>query len=421
MLFVLLAGCERADDPQKTAVIKTSITFLHYFNDSMSGGLDDMARTFNSQNSQYDLKPIALDHESFKTSIRHNLEAGNPPDLYSYWAGARTDSILEYLEPVDDVWERNRLDERFSPAVIKAASEYKGKKYFIPLTQHSIGFFYNKKVFDAHALKPPTNWKEFLLVCERLKSKGVTPIALGAREKWPAQFWFDLLLLRTAPYEFRQKLMRGEASYQDPRVTAVFERWQQLVQKGYFNPRPNDLSWDSGANELVYSGKAAMTLMGTWMIGYFSDAKHKWIAGKDFDFFPFPVIDPALPPVSMGPIDGLVVPRKAANKDAAKQAMVFLTTAEPQEALCKGAGALAPSRLVPVSFYSDIQKRVMQEISDSTHFAFNYDLATPPEIAELGLNAFTEFLEFPTEYRTIQQKLATDAARKFKILKTDAQ
>jgi multiple sugar transport system substrate-binding protein/raffinose/stachyose/melibiose transport system substrate-binding protein len=415
-VFVIMSACER-DTATRDSSVRTSITFLHYFTDSLSGGLNDMAKAFNSRNNRFDLKPISLDHESFKTSISRNLESGNPPDIYSYWAGARTASIIEFLEPIDDIWERNKLNQRFSPAIIKAACEYNGKKYLIPLTQHYIGFFYNKKVFDSQGLKPPRTWSEFLEVCERLKAKGITPIALGAKEKWPAQFWFDLILLRTAPYEFRQKLMNGEAGYQEPQVTAVFERWAQLVQKGYFNPRPNDMSWDSGANELVYSGKAGMTLMGTWMIGYFTDARHGWVAGRDFDFFPFPVITPSIPAVSLGPIDGIIVPRKAVNKDGAKEALAFLTDAAPQQAMSKGSGALAPSIAVPQSFYSDIQQRVLKEISQSSHFAFNYDLSTPPAIADLGLNAFTELIEFPAEHRNIQRKLSVDVARQFSKLK----
>ena len=61
--------------------------------------------------------------------------------------------------------------------------------------------------------------------------------------------------------------------------------------------------------------------------------------------------------------------------------------------------------------------RVLQEIAHSSHFAFNYDLSTPPEIAEIGLNAFTEFLEFPADRQTIQQKLAADAVSQFRKLK----
>lgn len=62
----------------------------------------------------------------------------------------------------------------------------------------------------------------------------VTPIALGAKEKWPAQFWFDYLLLHTAGYEYRQQLMEGKISYTDVSVRKVFDLWAGLIDKGYF-------------------------------------------------------------------------------------------------------------------------------------------------------------------------------------------
>jgi ABC-type glycerol-3-phosphate transport system substrate-binding protein len=413
-----VSGCDRAPDKAAQSPSKAAVTFLHYFTDSLSGGLDEMARTFNSQNSRYELKAVSLNHEAFKTSIQHTLKSGNPPDLYSYWGGARTASILDDLEPLDDIWQQARLDAHFAPSLVRAASAYKGKKYFLPLTQHYVSFFYNKKVFDAHGLQPPKTWDELLLVCQTLKANGVIPIALGAKEKWPAQFWFDLLLLRTAPYEFRQKLMAGQASYDAPEVKAAFARWATLLDKAYFNtsPSPNDLAWDSGANEMVYSGAAAMTLMGTWNIGYFTNESHKWIAGKDFDLFPFPSINSELPRVALGPIDGLVMPKKAINREGAKEVMVFLAGTQAQQAISKGSGALAPNIQVPRTFYSDIQLRVLDDIGKSPHFAFNYDLATPPAVAELGLDAFSEFLAFPKASPQILNKLSRDAAMRFQAL-----
>jgi multiple sugar transport system substrate-binding protein/raffinose/stachyose/melibiose transport system substrate-binding protein len=393
--------------------LKESVIFLHYFSGSLSGGLDDMARTFNDRSTNYELKPVSLDHEAFKSSIRDTLVTGNPPDLYSYWAGARTASIIDYLEPIDHVWQRGGLDKNFPPSLIAAASEYQGKKYFLPLTQHYVGFFYNKSVFLAHGLTPPATWKEFLAVCEKLKSAGVTPIALGAKEKWPAQFWFDLILLRTASFEFRRQLMSGEIGYDDRRVSVAFQYWAKLLDKGYFNVSPHELSWDSGANELVYQGKAAMTLMGTWNIGYFTNDAHRWKPGRDFDFFPFPLIDETLPKVSVGPIDGLVIPKNAPNFAGAAEAMVFLAGVDAQQAISGGSGALAPNQRVPADFYSDIQRRIRLEIDRSPYFAFNYDLATPPAVADLGLNAFSEFLAFPSEYPDIQKQLAADAKRTF--------
>lgn len=411
----LLPACNRSPDKPAAAAPKTAVTFLHYFTGSLSGGVNEMAQAFNAQSQTSELKAVSLDHEAFKSSIQDTLKSGNPPDLYSYWAGARTAAIVDHLEPIDDIWQKAGLDTRFSPSTIKAASEYKGKKYFIPITQHYVAFFYNKKVFDAYKLSAPKTWEEFLAVCASLKSQGVTPIALGAREKWPAQFWFDMLLLRSAPYAYREKLMSGDARFDDPAVSAVFARWKTLIDKGYFNakPHPNDLAWDAGANEMVFRGEAAMTLMGTWNIGIFTNEAHKWESGKDFDFFPFPQINPEIPSVAMGPIDGLILPKRAANQSGAREAMVYFSEVAPQLAFSRGSGALSPNVQISGDAYSDIQRRVREEIVKSETFAFALDLAAIPPVAEVGLNALSEFLAFPAAYQQILKQLADDAATHF--------
>jgi multiple sugar transport system substrate-binding protein/raffinose/stachyose/melibiose transport system substrate-binding protein len=51
---------------------------------------------------------------------------------------------------------------------------------------------------------------------------------LGSRERWPAQFWFDYLLLRTAGPKYRAELMAGEKSYTDPEVVRVMEMWKGI-------------------------------------------------------------------------------------------------------------------------------------------------------------------------------------------------
>ena len=419
---LILVACNRVPDKTTGHTPKTAITFLHYFTDSLSGGVDEVSQAFNSQNPRFELKSISLDHEAFKTSIQDTLKSGNPPDLYSYWAGARTASIVDYLEPVDDIWQQANLEARFPPSVVKAASEYAGKKYFIPLTQHYVLFFYNKRVFDTFHLKPPGTWDEFLAVCATLKSGGVTPIALGARDKWPAQFWFDFLLLRSVPYEHRQNLMNGTTRLDDPHVDQTFARWKLLIDKGYFNskPHPNDLAWDTGANEMVFKGEAAMTLMGTWSIGYFTNETHKWEAEKDFDFFSFPTIDPEIPAVAMGPIDGLIMPKRATNRAGAREVMVYFSGTEAQLAFSRGSGALAPNVQVSDGAYSGIQRRIRDETANKP-FAFAFDLATPPSVAEAGLNAFSDFLAFPAAYPQIVRKLADDASRRFEVEKHRSQ
>ena len=88
--------------------------------------------------------------------------------------------------------------------------------------------------------------------------------------------------------------------------------------------------------------------------------------------------------------------------------MAYLAGVEAQQAISRGSGALAPNIQVPRAFYNDIQRRVVADIEASPHFAFNFDLAAIFAVAELGLNAFSEFLAFPKAQNKILSQLARD-------------
>jgi len=407
LLLLLIAGCTNKNEtPVKSeTLVRKKITLQHYFTGNFQGGFNELMDSFNKKNPDHELSITAIDHESFKTSILNELQSANPSDIYSYWAGARVESVLDKLAPIDEIWQSSSLDLKFSPAVVNSAVTYNGKKYLLPITQHFVGFFYNKKLFANARIEEPQTWEELLKVCRQLKNQKITPIALGAKNKWPAQFWFDYLLLRTAPFEYRARLTNGLAHYTDPEVIRAFQLWSELFTEGFFNKNANETDWDTGAAEAVYKGDAAMTLMGTWLISYFTDEKHLWQESRDFGFFAFPVIDKNIPLAALGPIDGLIIPLKSQNKAGAMQALAHLAQLESQKTMSSGSGAFAPSQNIPREFYSKLQQKIQLDIVKCANWAFNYDLATPPSIAELGLKSFAEFIEFPQYSVKIMQQL----------------
>ena len=404
LVVMLGAACQRTEDAQTTAV--KDVSFFHYwsFSGTFVGTLDAIAADINRQNPDYVFKHTPLDHESFKISIRSDLRLGNTADIYTYWAGARTQSIIDQLAPLDDVLPSDEMNKLFGTSVVRSACSYNGQIYLLPVSQHFVGFYYNKKVFADNGLLPPTNWEEFLAVGKKLKAQKIIPVALGSKAKWPAQFWFDYLLLRTAPIDYRNKLLAGDASLSDPEVKRVFSLWHDLIKVGFFNPHPNEIEFDSGAAKMVRNGEAAMTLMGTWLSGYFQGMKPAWSEDSDYGFFPFPTIDPAIPRVALGPIDGLIVPKSARNIEGAKSVLKYFTNSDVQEIVSRGTGAFAPNLAVESSAYSPLKNAIRSEIAESSVWAFNYDLATPPEKAEIGLSLFAEFLEFPDQYPMLLEK-----------------
>jgi multiple sugar transport system substrate-binding protein len=382
-----------------------TIVLLHYWSGAMSGGIDDMVASFNKEHPRYNLRAFGFEHESFKVGIRAMLDGGNPPDIFSYWAGARVQSLVagNKIASLDAVWKDARLDEIFTDSMKKACT-YNGHKYSLPLTQHFVAFFYNRKIFGSLGISPPATWDEFVNACAKIKAAGIAPLALGARERWPAQFWFDYLLLRTAGPEYRQKLMTGEASYTDPEVVKAFSLWQSLLAKDYFFPVPKAYDWSEAAKQ-VYHGQAAMTLMGTWIIGLFN-GQLGWPEEEGFDFFAFPTLDPSIPDVALGPIDVLVL-AEAGNVRGAEHLLPYFAAADLQEKMSAGSGALAPSQKVPPEFYSPLKQRILRVVRAAPTWAFNYDLATPPAVAEVGLNAFLSFVNNPQALQSILQDTQT--------------
>ena len=403
---MMLAGtaCQRTGPDANDGPRNVSLFHYFSFSGSFIGTMEKLAAEFNRRQPGSILTATPLDHESFKTSIRDDLRLGNTADVYSYWAGERTQSIIDKLAPIDDALPEEKMKQLFGASIVKSACTYNGRIYFVPLTQHYVGFFYNKKIFAEHGLSPPKDWQAFLKAGDTLKARGVVPIALGSKSRWPAQFWFDYLLLRTAPIEFRQRLLSGRASFSDPEVIRVFALWGDIIQRGFFNKNPNEMEFDSGAAMMVRRGEAAMTLMGTWLIGYYNSPEIGWGEETDYGFFAFPTIDPQLPPVALGPIDGLVVPRQAKNIQGGKAVLKFFADRNAQEEISRGTGAIAPGLAVPDAVYSPLQKSIRAEISRASAWAFNFDLAAPPERAEAGLELFAQFLEFPRQYKVLLER-----------------
>ena len=387
-------------------------TVSHYFGGFGGEFIDGIVDAFIAENPGLTHAASPVDHEQFKTSILVQLAGNNPPDTFSYWAGALVQAIVdkERLQPIDDIWETNDLGSQFPQAVIDNALTYNGSVYAVPLTLHWVGMFYNTALFEQVGAMVPTNWDELVAVAESFKEAGIPAFALGSINRWPGQFWFDMILLRTAGNDYRNQLMSGEASYTDPEVVRAYELWKELVDAGYFYPDANAYDWDEAAN-FVANGEAAMTLMGTWIGGLY--AGNEMVAGEDFDYFSFPTIDEDTPRASLGPIDTFVVSADAANPDAAKAFLVHLADPAIQLEFALGAGNLAPSLLADTNSYNDVVARIAGEIAADPAFAFNYDLATKPEVAQIGLDSFQEFMANPDDYEAMLGRVQEAAAAEF--------
>jgi multiple sugar transport system substrate-binding protein len=345
------------------------------------------------------------DVESYKTSIR-NFLVTSPPDIAFWFTGARMRAFTKrnLFEDLTGFYAENGLTEPMKPFL--PAVDDGGKLFMMPTNFTTWGFFYNKEVFEKAGVSPPKTWEQLMDAAAKLKAAGVVPFTIGTRDLWANDLWFDYLDLRANGLDFHMQLMDGKVSYTDARVKKVFGMWADPIAKGYFLENASSYGWQE-AIPFLAQGKAAMYLLGPYVLTSLPPDVHAKIG-----FFPFPAVDPAMPTYEEVSINGVGIPAGAKNKDLAKQFLAFLAQPDNLAAFAK-AGAVLPAR-TDVKLddpFSETQMALVREAKGSSQF---YDRDTDPEMAQVGMRGFQEFLANPQRVDAILQRLEATRQRIFK-------
>ncbi|MGH3413135.1 MAG: ABC transporter substrate-binding protein [Marmoricola sp.] len=175
----------------------------------------------------------------------------------------------------------------------KAALTYKGKVQGLLTGHYDWIVFYNKAIFKKYNLQPPRTYSQFLKVCQKLKSHGVTPIWMGSGGA--PQYVGDFL---TVPLMAEQwlpnvpgknlalALENGQTKWTDPHFTEAMNREKKVAS--YLEPNYTGEQWQ-GMPTAFAGGKSAMLLDGSWDLASIHKANPKMQVGS----FPFPGSDNA--------------------------------------------------------------------------------------------------------------------------------
>ena len=90
------AGVPPPAQPAEIRLDGSTFYVLHYFNDELGRkAMDEVITLFQQQQPQVKVAGESMDHETFKVAIPSLLESERPPDVFSYWAGARVQAVVD--------------------------------------------------------------------------------------------------------------------------------------------------------------------------------------------------------------------------------------------------------------------------------------------------------------------------------------
>jgi len=168
-----------------------------------------LVERFQRENPDVDVRLNVSDHESYKKQIRNWL-TGSPPDVVFWFAGNR---MRQFVGPglLADVSGLYTPDVRaqLHPSALDLVSDG-GRAWGVPYTWYPVGLYYRRDLMSA-----PATWNDLLAACERLRARGLEPIAIGTKDLWPAAAWFDYLDLRLNGQPFHLQLLDGNVAWTD--------------------------------------------------------------------------------------------------------------------------------------------------------------------------------------------------------------
>ncbi len=251
---------------------------------------------------------------------------------------------------------------------------------------------------------------------QKLKAAGITPIALGEKDKWPGHFYWVYLATRIGgKRRVPEKAYSREGSFADPAFVDAGTRLKELVD---LQPFQNGfLGAGYGDHQVqMANGQAAMELMGQWAPG----ANRRWLR-----------MSRTTTRTSAGSRSRRWTAARAIHRtrsaaatalQSAKNAppeaiefVRFLTSVENQTAMAKAGIAVPPVvKGAEAGLEDPLLKEVQSRVAQAKYYQLYYDQYLPPAVGQAVNDATQELFagtSSPEDVAaTIENAAATELA-----------
>jgi raffinose/stachyose/melibiose transport system substrate-binding protein len=384
--FAFAAGCLAA--LTAPAYAETHVTVLHVSDNAAQKAIwDQIANDYNAAHPGVKVEFKYLENEAFKAKLPTMLQADESrPELFYSWGGGvmQAQDKAGFLKDITKDIASSESD--LSPTAVDAF-KVDGKVVGVPFEVGEVAFYYNKKLFEKAGVKAEDikTWDDFLGAVKKLKAAGITPIDVGAGEKWPMHFYYSYLVMRIGGEHALADAKAGkDGGFKNATFVEAGKRLHELAALEPFQPGYLSTSHAQSAG-IFGDGKAAMDLMGQWLLGMQGGnaTDGKGLPPEDIGILSFPVVPGGKGKATdtLGGINGWLV-----SKSAPPEAIDFLKFFS-QEKYAKEAAAKAA--YIPVvkgseaSFTDPLFKRLADDLSKTTYHQNYFDQDLGPSVGRV--------------------------------------
>ena len=272
---------------------ENTITWWHNSNNEPGKGFyEQVAKDFEAENPGVDVEVVAMAHEDMVDKLAAAFQSGDVPDVYMERGGGELADHVEAGLVRDLTGDAAEEIEKIGGNA--SGWQIEDKTYALPFSVGVVGFWYNTDLFAQAGIQaPPTTMEELYSTIETLKGAGITPLSVGAGDKWPAAHYWNYTALRSCEQDVLEDAVTS-LDFSDPCFVQAGEEVEKLLATEPFNPGFLTTPAQEGATSasgLLATEKVAMEMQGHWEPGVMQGLTESGEGlGDKTGWFPFPAV-----------------------------------------------------------------------------------------------------------------------------------
>jgi multiple sugar transport system substrate-binding protein len=278
VLALAAAGCSSSGSGSSggSGNGKVTITELDYY--TANGGntaLNWYNKQFEKQHPGVTVQRTAVSYANLITKVLQDASAGDMPNIMIL-----DNPNVPQVAATGQLRALNGLPgfttSGYYPGAVSECT-YQGKQYCYAIGTNSVGLFYNKAMFAAAGLQPPTTWTELQSDAQKLTKAPVYGVAFDAtgdeQSTWQLEpfFWSDGASL---------------TKVDTPPFASALQLWVNMVKDGSASKSVLQWGQDPDLTQQFMNGHAAMIVDGPWI---FPELNAKgWKYNDQYGIVPIP-------------------------------------------------------------------------------------------------------------------------------------
>ena len=255
---------------------------------------DQTIADFEKENPGVTIEAQAIQNEDLDGKLQTALNSGDAPDVFLQRGGGKMAAMVAAGQLMDLTSVISDDAKSEIPEGSFSANSLDDKIYAMPVAVLPGGIFYSQDLFDdAGITEAPTTMDDLDDAVSALKDSGVQPIALGAKDAWPAEHWYYFFALRQCSQDVLAEAA-DTMNFDDECWVRAGEDLEEFAGTEPYNEGFLTTAAQQGAGSsagLVANHQAGMELMGAWNPGVIASLTPDEKPLADLAWFPFPEVE----------------------------------------------------------------------------------------------------------------------------------